>query len=30
MSAGVPVIKNLNGIHNEPDWRVIGNIGFAF
>jgi len=30
LSVGVPLVKNLNGIQSEPDWRVIGNIGFAF
>jgi len=30
LSFGVPVINNLNGIQSEPDWRVIGNIGYAF
>jgi len=30
LSFGVPVINNLNGIQSESDWRVIGNIGYAF
>lgn len=30
LSVGVPIINNLNGIQSEPDWRVIGNIGYAF
>ena len=30
LSAGIPVIKELNGIQSEPDWRVTGNVGFAF
>ena len=30
LSAGVPVVENLNGIQSEPDWRVTGNVGFAF
>ena len=30
LSLGVPVINNLNGTQSEPDWRVIGNIGYAF
>ena len=30
LSFGVPVVNNLNGIQSEPDWRVIGNVGYAF
>lgn len=30
LSVGVPLINHLNGIQSEPDWRVIGNVGFAF
>ena len=30
LSAGIPVVENLNGIQSEPEWRVIGNIGFVF
>jgi len=30
LSLGVPVINNLNGTQSEPDWRVIGNVGYAF
>ncbi len=30
LSFGVPISNNLNGVQSEPDWRVIGNIGYAF
>ena len=30
ISAGFPVIENLNGHQSKPGWRAIANIGFAF
>jgi hypothetical protein len=30
LSAGIPVVNGLNGTQSEPDWRVMGNVGFAF
>jgi hypothetical protein len=29
-SVGIPIINEMNGLQSEPEYRVVGGLGFSF